>query len=302
MLLKVANLKISASLLRGESDILRGADFCVRSGEPLAIIGESGSGKTMLSLSLLGLLPENCHATGSAVLCDDESATDNGADMITMTEREKNAMRGRELIYIPQSGAEYLSPALKVKTQLFESLKKLGIKAKTELEDYALYMLGKAGLSDASVLEKYPYQLSGGQAQRVTFAMSLSPRAKLVIADEPTNGIDGETAKIIERGLFGYFADACVIVITHSLELAKKCSQVLVLNGGEVVEYGAAEKVLTAPECEYTRELISCMPDSCSPDPYASDSCMPDSRMPNSFKSESCVSDPGASSSEADYA
>lgn len=282
MLLRVSNLKISASLLRGESDILRGADFCVRSGEPLAIIGDSGSGKTMLALSLLGLLPENCRATGNAILRDDESATDIGVELITLGERRKNAMRGLELVYIPQSGAEFLSPSLKVKTQLIESLKKLGIKSKTELEKRALDMLKKAGLADASALEKYPYQLSGGQAQRVTFALSLCSRAKLVIADEPTNGIDAETAKIIEAGLTEYFADACVIVITHSLELAKKCAQVLVLKDGEVMEYGSAEKVLSAPECEYTRELLSCMPDYCMSDP--------------------CVSDMNVNSLEADYA
>ena len=282
MLLQVTNLKIYAELSKGESVILRGADFCVRSGEPLAIIGESGSGKTMLAYSLLGLLPENCRAMGRAVLLDDESATDKGIELITLGERRKNAMRGCELVYIPQSGAEFLNPALKVKTQLFETLKKLGIKSKTELEKCAPDMLKKAGLAVASVLEKYPYQLSGGQAQRVAFAMSLCSRAKLVIADEPTNGIDEETVKIIENGLSECFADACVIIITHSLELAKKCAQVLVLKDREVMEYGSAEKVLSAPECEYTRELLSCMPDYCM--------------------SESCVSDMSVNSSEADYA
>ncbi len=226
----------------------------------------------MLALALLGLLPDNCEATGSAELCKIEDGSDIQADaanidltrtkrieLIGMKDGKKNAMRGREIVYVPQSGGEFLNPALKIKSQMFESLKKCGIKGKPRLYSAAQERLERVGL-DACVLDSYPSELSGGQAQRVTIALSLSPFAELAIADEPTKGIDAQTAKLFEDGLKDFYPDACVIVITHSLELAAKCSCVLVLKDGKVVEYGSVEKVFNAPESEYTARLIEDMP------------------------------------------
>lgn len=281
MQLKVSDLTVSAQFVRGEQTLLNGVGFCVRSGEPLAIVGESGSGKTMLALALLGLLPENCEATGSAALCyadeeingERENVPTDGADLsdcatkklvelIGMKERLKNKMRGREIVYIPQSGGEFLNPALKISTQLYESLKKSDIKGKRLLKSAALQRLAAVGLEDEDILGKYPGRLSGGQAQRVTIAMSLSPYVELVIADEPTKGIDAQTARLFEDGLYKFYPDACVIVITHSLELAAKCKKVLVLKDGEVIEYGDAAEVLGSPKSEYTRRLIEDMPEA----------------------------------------
>ncbi len=272
MLLQVKDLTVTAQLARSRQTLLEGVGFCVRSGEPLAIIGESGSGKTMLALALLGLLPDNCEATGSAELCKSEGSLDIQADaenidltrtkrieFIGMKDGKKNAMRGREMVYVPQSGGEFLNPALKIKSQMFESLKKCGLKGKTQLYSAAQERLERVGL-DACVLDSYQSELSGGQAQRVTIALSLSPFAELAIADEPTKGIDAQTAKLFEDGLKGFYPNACVIVITHSLELAAKCSCVLVLKDGKVVEYGSVEKVFNAPESEYTARLIEDMP------------------------------------------
>lgn len=255
MLLQVKDLTVTAQLARSRQTLLEGVGFCVRSGEPLAIIGESGSGKTMLALALLGLLPDNCEATGSAELCKSEDGSDIQADaanidltrtkrieLIGMKDGKKNAMRGREIVYVPQSGGEFLNPALKIKSQMFESLKKCGIKGKPRLYSAAQERLERADL-DACVLDSYPSELSGGQAQRVTIALSLSPFAGLAIADEPTKGIDAQTAKLFEDGLKDFYPDACVIVITHSLELAAKCSSVLVLKDGRIMEYGSVKKV-----------------------------------------------------------
>ncbi len=272
MLLQVKDLTVTAQLARSRQTLLEGVGFCVRSGEPLAIIGESGSGKTMLALALLGLLPDNCEATGSAELCKIEDGLDIQADaanidltrtkrieLIGMKDGKKNAMRGREIVYVPQSGVEFLNPARKIKSQMFESLKKCGIKGKPRLYSAAQERLERADL-DACVLDSYPSELSGGQAQRVTIALSLSPFAGLAIADEPTKGIDAQTAKLFEDGLKDFYPDACVIVITHSLELAAKCSSVLVLKDGRVMEYGSVKKVFNAPESEYTERLIEDMP------------------------------------------
>lgn len=257
MQLEVKKLRVTAQFLRSQGEILRGIDFCVRAGEPLGVVGDSGSGKTMSALAILGLLPENCDVSGSATL--------DGVELIGMKERRINAMRGRELVYIPQSGSEYLSPSLKIKTQLYESLRRIGIKGGA-LRVAAIERLEGVGLSEDAVLEKYPHQLSGGQAQRVVLAMSLASAPKLVIADEPTRGIDRETAKLFEGCISERFADACVIVITHSLELARTCKNVLVLKDGEVQEYGSADVVLSAPKSEYTKRLIEA---ECEGEDYA---------------------------------
>ena len=248
MKLSVENLCVSACFADGEAFLLKNVDFCIESGNSLAIVGESGSGKTMLALALLGLLPQNCRATGKAFL--------DGKDILNMRERAKNALRGDKIVYIPQSGAEFLNPALKIKTQIFESLKKSGVK--DSLKSAAIEKLALAGLGDEAeeTLEKYPHQISGGQAQRVTLALSLCSHPSLVIADEPTKGLDACAAKAVENGIFNLFSSACVVVITHDLSFASRCENILVLKDGRVVEVGDSHGIIANPKEEYTKELI----------------------------------------------
>lgn len=254
MILQVEGLKVKAQFLRGEECILDGMDFCVEQGSVSAIVGESGSGKTMSALALIGLLPANCRAYGHAYL--------DGVDLLSLSGRRLNAMRGRELVYIPQSGAEFLNPSLKIKTQIYESLKKNGIRGKSALRAAALEKLVMSGLADDAIdiLEKYPHQLSGGQAQRVVLAISLCASAKLVIADEPTKGIDKETAKVFEDGIEKFFPQACVILITHNIKLAGRSKKILVLKDGAVQEYGNTDEVLNNPKSDYTKLLINAVP------------------------------------------
>lgn len=252
MRLSVDGLTIKAEFEHGEDYILRGADFCVQSGEPLAVVGESGSGKTMLALAIVGVLPKNCSALGSAML--------DGAELIGMRERKKKAMLGRDIVYIPQSGAEYLNPSLKIKTQMYESLKKAGIK-RSRQKALAIIRLYDAGIADAyATLEKYPFELSGGEVQRVALAIAMCATPKLVIADEPTKGIDKNTAALFWERVRDTFFDACVIVITHDIKLARLCDGALVLKDGQPQEYGASDSVLCRPCAEYTKRLIAAMP------------------------------------------
>lgn len=253
-MLQVENLNVKAEFDSGEGDILQNISFCVCQGQPLAIIGESGSGKTMCALALLGLLPSNCVASGSVKL--------DGKEILGLKERHLNAMRGCELAYIPQSGAEFLNPALKICSHFYETLKKAGINDRRSRREIALQKLAQAGLADEGeeVLAKYPHQLSGGQAQRTVLALSLCQNARLIIADEPTKGIDGETAQCFERCMNTAFKDSCLVIITHDVRLASKCHSVAVIKDGRIVEYGTAGEVLSAPSNEYTKSLIAAMP------------------------------------------
>jgi ABC-type glutathione transport system ATPase component len=251
-LLEVENLTIKAKLRLGESFIVRGLSFVVNARDRLGIIGESGGGKTMTALSLFGLLPGNCRAFGTARL--------GGRDLLSLGEKEIRELRGRELVLIPQSGGAFLNPVFTVRSHLKETLRRSGIRAVVEKK--SIELLSRAGFADpADALGKYPFQLSGGMAQRVVLAIGLAAAPKLVVADEPTRGIDEESADLFLEELDRAFPEAAVIIITHNMGLAKRCNRLLVLHDGGIVEYGDSENILRAPAHPYTQSLIDALPE-----------------------------------------
>ena len=214
---------ISAKLSHGERVLLENVFFSLSSGERLAVIGETGSGKTMLALSILGLLPSNVRMQGGCLQLD-------GAAL--PAGRQLQALRGDKLVYIPQNGAEFLLPARTVRKQLYDSLKKLGLPRK-DFPALAAEKLRLAGFdAPETVLDKYPFQLSGGMAQRVTIALAACSRARLLIADEPTNGLDEAGRAQFFALLDSIFPDAAKLIITHDISVAARCDRVLVLCGG----------------------------------------------------------------------
>lgn len=249
--LAVENLNIEAQFVRGRREIISHISFCVKRGESLAIVGESGSGKSMTALALMGLLPANCFAVGSALL--------DGEELICSRNTAKK--RGKELAYIAQSGAEFLNPSLKIKTQIYESLKLNGVKGRKNITASAEKHLRAVGFENCGqILEKYPFELSGGQAQRAMLAIALCAQPKLIIADEATKGIDRETANELWDMMERYFSCSSRIYITHNMDFAAKCNNILVLKDGKMREYGPAEDVMGSPESDYTRELIAAIP------------------------------------------
>ena len=204
---------ISALLSRGERVLLRDVSFSLSSGERLAIIGETGSGKTLLALSILGLLPANVRMRGGCVQLD-------GAAL--PVGKQLQTLRGDKLVYIPQNGAEFLLPTRAVRKQLYDSLKKLGLPRK-DFPALAAEKLRLAGFdAPETVLDKYPFQLSGGMAQRVTIALAACSRARLLIADEPTNGLDEAGRAQFFALLDSIFPDAAKLIITHDISVASR--------------------------------------------------------------------------------
>ena len=239
---------ISAKLSRGERVLLQDVSFSVSAGQRLAIIGETGSGKTMLALSILGLLPANVRMQGGCIQMDG-AALPAGKQLQTL--------RGDRLVYIPQNGAEFLLPACTVRKQLSDSLKKLGLPRK-EFPALAAEKLRLAGLdAPETVLDKYPFQLSGGMAQRVTIALAACSRARLLIADEPTNGLDEAGRAQFFALLDSIFPDAAKLIITHDISVAARCDRILVLCGGRMLETGESAAVLSAPRHPYTKALLA---------------------------------------------
>ena len=239
---------ICARLARGERTLLQDVSFSLSAGERLAIIGETGSGKTMLALSILGLLPANVRMQGGCARLDGAARPDG---------KRLQTLRGDRLVYIPQNGAEALCPTRTVRKQLYDSLKKLGLPRRA-LPALAAEKLRLAGFDEPeAVLDAYPFCLSGGMAQRVTIALAACSRARLLIADEPTNGLDEAGRARFFALLDSIFPDAAKLVITHDSAVAARCDRVLVLCGGRMLEAGASAAVLSAPRHPYTKALLA---------------------------------------------
>ena len=239
---------ISAKLSRGERVLLQDVSFSLSSRERLAVIGETGSGKTMLALSILGLLPANVRMQSGCIEMDG-AALPSGKQLQTL--------RGDRLVYIPQNGAEFLIPVRTVRKQLYDSLKKLGLPRK-DFPAFATEKLRLAGFdAPETILDKYPFQLSGGMAQRVTIALAACSRARLLIADEPTNGLDENGRVQFFSLLDSIFPNAAKLIITHDISVAARCDRVLVLCGGRMLETGTVDAVLGAPHHPYTKALLA---------------------------------------------
>ena len=239
---------ISAKLSRGERVLLQDVSFSLSSRERLAVIGETGSGKTMLALSILGLLPANVRMQSGCIEMDG-AALPAGKQLQTL--------RGDKLVYIPQNGAEFLLPTRTVRKQLYDSLKKLGLPRK-DFPALAAEKLRLAGFdAPETLLDKYPFQLSGGMAQRVTIALAACSRARLLTADEPTNGLDENGRVQFFSLLDSIFPNAAKLIITHDISVAARCDRVLVLCGGRMLETGTVDAVLGAPHHPYTKALLA---------------------------------------------
>lgn len=235
--------RVTASLRSGESVLTEDVRFELEQGESLALIGETGSGKTMTALEIMGLLPPNVRALGRELVLE-------GEDISDLPPKELALLLGKKIVYIPQSGSEYLNPSRKIGKQLFDNLgsKDRGLAAEK---------LEMAGLADGEkYLDRYPFQLSGGQAQRVTIALALCGDPMLLIADEPTNGLDRKTRDAFLAGLDEHFPKAAKIIITHDIGAARCCKKIAVMRAGRIVEEGCCSEVLSAPKSGYTRALM----------------------------------------------
>lgn len=241
---------IGAQLDRTQKMLVQDVTIRLDSGETLALVGETGSGKTILAQSLMGVLPPNVHRHGGKIfICGKE----------ILREKQLRAMLGKEIVYIPQNGYEFLNPSRTVRKHLYDSLARIAVPA-GKRATVALEKLEQAGFSEPkSVIDRYPFELSGGMAQRVTIALALCSRAKLLIADEPTNGLD-ETAKARFMHLLGtLFPEAGKLVITHDISVAAMCDRILVLCRGRAMESGKATDVLTSPYHPYTKALLAAL-------------------------------------------
>ena len=247
-LLQTENLRLSAN----GAPLLAGLSLNVNAGQVVSLMGESGSGKSLTALSILGLLPDGVHRQGRIVL--------DGRDIGAMTDAELDAVRGRDIGMVFQEPMTALNPLMTIGDQVAEVVRVHARQTRRVARQRAQEALERVGLpATAFGLDRYPHELSGGQRQRVAIAMAIVLKPRLLIADEPTTALDVSTqAQILSLLKSLVQEDGCgLILVTHDLAVvAQMADAVVVLRAGQVIEQGDAEQVLTAPASDYTARLI----------------------------------------------
>ena len=256
-ILEVANLEVTFSGDGGKNIGVDHVGFHVDSGEVVCIVGESGCGKSVTSLSVMGLLGKGGKVTSGQVLFE-------GKDLLSMTERELDEVRGDRLTMIFQDPLTSLNPVFTIGSQMTESIRAHMGLGKEEARERALSLLKRVGLPDTlSVMKKYPHLLSGGMRQRVMIAMALSCNAALFIADEPTTALDVTIqAQILElmRELKEK-ENKSIMLITHDMGVvAEMADDVMVMYAGKEMEYGDVKSIFKHPLHPYTQGLLKSIP------------------------------------------
>lgn len=242
-LLEVRNLSI-AFPRHGSVNVVDDVSFSVRPGETMALVGESGCGKSITSLAIMGLLDPRAKISGEILF--------EGQNLLTMTERQRNGLRGKGIAMIYQDALSSLNPAMLIRSQMKQLTSRGGTRSAEDL-------LELVGLDPKRTLNSYPHELSGGQRQRVLIAMALTRNPKLVIADEPTTALDVTVQKqVVEllnrlREELGF----AMLFVSHDLALVAEIShRIAVMYAGQLVEQGSSRDILTQPIHEYTRGLL----------------------------------------------
>ena len=250
-LLRVSDLSVTFGRRRAVA--VDSISFELAEGQRLGIIGESGSGKTVTALAVMGLLPETARVKGSIIL--------DGRELVGMPDSKLAQLRGDLLSMVFQEPMTALDPTMRVGRQVAEVLLLHAGRSGESARSQVIQMLGRVGLSDAErVADSFPHQLSGGQRQRCLLAMALINSPDLVICDEPTTALDVTVqAKVLHLLDDVLTAErAACLFISHDLAVVSQvCTDVLVMLDGAVVEAGPIAQLFTAPEHPYTRGLVA---------------------------------------------
>jgi oligopeptide/dipeptide ABC transporter ATP-binding protein len=256
-LLEVKNLKVSFAGKKKTTNIVAGLSFNVEKGKTLCIVGESGCGKSMTSLSVMGLLPKTGEIEGEILL--------KGDNLTEKSMKQMSKIRGNQISMIFQEPMTSLNPVQTVGKQIAETIILHQKVSKKEARQKAIEMLQLVGIpSPDKRIDAYPHELSGGMRQRVMIAIALSCNPELLIADEPTTALDVtiqaqilDLMKNLQKEL-----DMGIIMITHDLAVVSEMADtVLVMYAGKAVEYGSRTSIFNNPLHPYTQGLMKCIPD-----------------------------------------
>lgn len=257
-LLSIHGLTIAFGKKQNQSIVTDQVGFDIQPGEILSLVGESGCGKSVTALSILGLLPRQASVLSGEILF-------NGQNLLALPEKELDMIRGNGISMIFQDIMYSLNPVFTIGTQMCEGMMRhLGI-SREEARHRAMELLTRTGLPQAeTVMRKYPHLLSGGQRQRVMIAMALACRPRLLIADEPTTALD-VTIQLQIMNLLRELQqenEMSILLITHDIGLVNEfADRVVVMYAGQCIESGSTHDVLTSPAHAYTSALLRSVPD-----------------------------------------
>jgi len=257
-LLQVEALRVEFNTRDGVARVIDDLDISLNSGEILGIVGESGCGKSMTALSIMGLVPTppGRIASGTIRLA--------GENLVQASEQRLRQVRGNEISMIFQEPMTSLNPVFSIGDQIAETVMLHENRRKQDAWDWAVEMLEAVGIPDAEQRAfEYPHQMSGGMRQRVMIAMALACQPKVLIADEPTTALD----VTVQAQIFDLLKElrertgAAIILITHDMgAIAEMTERVVVMYAGRKVEDGPVDEILAAPRHPYTLGLIACVP------------------------------------------
>ncbi len=254
-LLEVRGLKIEAKKEDGTPiPIVKGVDFVVKAGQVVALIGESGSGKTTISLAALAYTRPGLEFCGGEVCL-------HGEDILTMPPLGQRNLRGNRVAYLAQSAAATFNPAITIGEQVTESAVLHGVLTQEEANIRAIELYGALELPDPELLgRRYPHQVSGGQLQRLMAAMALIGKPDLLVLDEPTTALDVTTQIEVLKAFKKVINEegSAAIYVTHDLAVvAQVADHIVVLYSGEVQEQGSVEQIINNPQHPYTKRLMA---------------------------------------------
>jgi ABC-type dipeptide/oligopeptide/nickel transport system ATPase component len=257
-LLSVSNLTVNFDTFDGVVTAVRNVSFGIGRGESVALVGETGSGKSVTALSILGLLPPTSRIERGTVSLGDR-------DLLTMSEKEWRNIRGKKISMVFQEPGSSLNPVITIGEQIAAVIRHHQGITKREALAQAVELLNRVGVSAPERrVRQYPHELSGGMQQRVMIAMAISCEPELLIADEPTTALDvtigAQILKLLDN-LVVSDSQTSLLLITHDLGVvAQMCDRVMVMYKGELVEQSSTIEFFGGPKHPYSRALLYCLP------------------------------------------
>ena len=262
LLLSVRNLTVDFDTAQGTVSAVKGVDLTLRRGEVVCLVGESGSGKSVTGFSLMGLVDPPGRVAADVLWFD-------GHDLLQASERDKDALRGKDIAMVFQEPMTALNPGRTVGDQIAEVLRIHGVLNRKAAWERAVALLDRVGIREPRERARaYPHELSGGMRQRVMIAIACALTPKLIIADEPTTALDVTVQAQVLELLFSMQVEtgAAVLFITHDLGVvAEIADRVVVMQAGRVVEEGDVRQIFKQPRQPYTQALLAAVPDVDAP-------------------------------------
>ena len=256
--LSVRDLRVYFNIRAGTVRAVDGVDLDIAEGEKLGLVGESGSGKTTTALAVMRMIKPPGEIAGGTIELD-------GRDLVSLSEPEMRAVRGKDVAMVPQAAMNALNPVRRIRDQILDGLRDHGVnESRDRMQERMTTLMAQVGLND-NVLNLYPHELSGGMKQRVTIAMAISHKPRLILADEPTSALD----VVVQRQVMETLEDvrseigAAVILVGHDMGLmAQFADRIGVMYAGKLVELATVDQIFAHPRHPYTRLLISSLPDT----------------------------------------